>query len=108
MKHYALRTEQIYVGWVKRFFRFHDRLHSRDLDAADVEAFLSYLAVHRNVSASTQNQAKSALLFLYKEALGIALPWLDEVVQARVARRLPVVLTTREIRHLPDEFDGTM
>ena len=108
VKHYALRTEQVYVGWVKRYIHFHGKRHPRDLGAADVEAFLSHLAVARNVSASTQNQAKAALLFLYKEVLGVALPWLDEIVQARVARRLPVVLTTREMKALLDELDGTM
>ena len=108
VKHYALRTEQVYVGWVKRYIHFHGRRHPRDLGAADVEAFLSHLAVRRNVSASTQNQAKAALLFLYKEVLGITLPWLDEIVQARVSRRLPVVLTTREVKRLLDELDGKM
>lgn len=108
MKHYALRTEKVYVDWVKRFVLFHGKRHPRELGAADVEAFLSDLAVRRHVSASTQNQAKSALLFLYKEVLGIELPWLDEIVQARVTRRLPTVLTSREVKALLDELDGTM
>jgi integron integrase len=108
VKHYALRTEKVYVDWVKRFVLFHGKRHPRDLGAAEVEAFLSHLAVTRHVSASTQNQAKAALLFLYKEVLGIELPWLDEIVQARTTRRLPVVLTTREMKALLDELDGTM
>jgi integron integrase len=108
VKHYAIRTEKVYVDWVKRFVLFHEKRHPRDLGAAEVEAFLSHLAVDRHVAASTQNQAKSALLFLYKEVLDMPLPWLDEIVQARVARRLPVVLTTREIKSLLDELDGTM
>ncbi len=108
VKHYALRTEKVYVDWVRRFIRFHRRRHPRDMGAAEVEAFLSHLAVDRQVSASTQNQAKAALLFLYKEVLGSALPWLDEIVQARVTRRLPVVLTSREIKALLDELDGTL
>lgn len=70
------------------------------MGAAEVEAFLSYLAVERKVSASTQNQAKAALLYLYKQIIGIDLPWLDEVVQAKTPKRLPVVLTTREVRDL--------
>ncbi len=75
-KHYSIRTEASYIDWARRFILFHDKRHPCDLGAAEVEAFLTYLAVERGVSASTQNQAKSALLFLYKEVLGIALPWL--------------------------------
>jgi integron integrase len=108
VKHYALRTEKVYVDWVKRFVLFHGKRHPRTLGAAEVEAFLSHLATDRQVSSSTQNQAKAALLFLYKEVLGITLPWLDEIVQARVTRRLPVVLTTREVKALLDELDGSM
>jgi len=71
----------------------HGKRHPKDMGAAEVEAFLTHLAVARNVSASTQNQAKSALLFLYKEVLEIELPWLDNVTQAKAPKRLPVVLT---------------
>ena len=78
------------------------------MGAIEVEAFLSHLAVERNVSASTQNQAKSALLYLYKQVLGVELPWLDEVVQAKNPRRLPVVLTQREVRDLLDALNGPM
>ena len=108
VKHYALRTEKVYADWVRRFIVFHGRRHPRELSAAHVEAFLSDLAVTRSVSASAQNQAKAALLFLYKEVLGVSLPWLDEIVHAHVARRLPVVLTPREVRALVDELNGTM
>jgi integron integrase len=108
VKHYALRTEKTYVDWVRRFILFHGKQHPRNLGASEVEAFLSHLATARRVSAATQNQAKSALLFLYKDVLGIELPWLDEIVQARTARRLPTVLTTREVKALLDELDGTM
>jgi integron integrase len=108
VKHYSLRTEKVYVDWAKRFILFHGKRHPRDLGAADVEAFLSNLAIARQVSASTQNQAKAALLFLYKEVLGIQLPWLDEIVQARIAQRLPVVLTAREVKALLNELDGTV
>ena len=78
------------------------------MGAREVEAFLSHLAVDRHVSASTQNQAKSALLFLYKDVLAIELPWLDEVSQAKVSRRRPIVLTVHEVKALHDELDGTM
>ena len=108
VKHYAIRTEKVYVDWVRRYILFHERKHPSELDARHVEAFLSHLAVARKVSASTQNQAKAALLFLYKEVLEIDLPWLDEIVQAKVTRRLPVVLTTRKTKALLDELNGTM
>ena len=93
LKHYSLRTEQVYADWVRRFVIFHGRRHPRELGPEHVEAFLTSLAVERQVSASTQNQAKSALLFLYKEVLGVELPWLDRVESAKQPRRLPVVLT---------------
>jgi hypothetical protein len=97
--HYSIRTEEVYADWARRFILFHGKRHPKGLGAAEVEAFLSYLAVERKVSASTQNQAKGALLFLYKEVLQIHLPWLDGVTNARVTQRLPVVLTQREVRH---------
>lgn len=108
VKHYALRTEYAYVDWIRRFILYHRKRHPRDMGAAEVEAFLSYLATTCNVSASTQNQAKAALLFLYKEVLGTALPWLDEITQAKASRRLPVVLTPREVKALLDGLNGTM
>ena len=108
VKHYAIRTEKVYVDWARRYILFHGRTHPSDLGARHVEAFLSHLAVTRQVSAATQNQAKAALLFLYKEVLEIDLPWLDEIVQAKVTRRLPVVLTTRETKSLLDALNGTM
>ena len=96
------------MEWVRRFILFHGKRHPKEMGAREVEAFLSYLAEERNVAASTQNQAKSALLFLYKHVLGMELPWLNEVVQARTTRRIPVVLTTREVSLLLDQMDGTM
>ena len=104
--HYSIRTEQAYVDWARRFILFHGKRHPRDMGAADVTAFLTHLAVERNVSASTQNQAKAALLYLYKQVLGADLPWLDEVVQAKRPRRLPVVLTPAEVRALLQHMDG--
>ena len=76
VKHYSLRTEKSYIDWIKRYIWHFYKSHPKELGAEQVEVFLTYLAVQRNVSASTQNQAKSALLYLYKEVLGINLPWL--------------------------------
>lgn len=105
--HYSIRTEQVYVDWARRFILHHGKRHPRDMGAAEVEAFLSHLAVQRNVSAATQNQARSALLFLYREILGIELPWLSEVISAKQSRHLPVVLTEREVRELLLQLNGT-
>lgn len=108
LRHYSLRTEQAYVDWARRYILFHGKQHPQALGAEAVRDFLSYLASERNVSASTQNQAKSALLFLYREVLKIELPWLDEVIAAKASRRLPVVLTPTEARRLLDATSGTM
>jgi len=106
VRHYSLRTERAYLDWVRRFVLFHGKRHPERLGAAEVQAFLTHLAVERSVSSSTQNQAKSALLFLYREVLGLQLPWLDEIVGARLSRRLPVVLTPSEVRSLLAEMSG--
>lgn len=106
-RHYSIRTEEAYLDWARRFILFHGKRHPQDMGAAEVEAFLSHLAVERQVSASTQNQAKSAILYLYKQVLGMELPWLDEVVQAKNPRRLPVVLTPSEVRELLLHTEGT-
>ena len=106
-RHYSIRTEEAYVDWARRFILFHGKRHPRDMGVAEVEAFLSHLAVERHVSASTQNQAKAALLYLYKQVLEIDLPWLNEVVQAKRPKRLPVVLTPTEVRELLLHMDGT-
>ncbi|MBI3545079.1 MAG: integron integrase [Gammaproteobacteria bacterium] len=108
MKHYSIRTEQSYIDWSRRFILFHGKRHPRELGAHAVETFLTHLAVDRNVSASTQNQAKSALLFLYREVLDIDLPWLADITSAKASRRLPVVLTPREARLIINELSGTM
>lgn len=105
-RHYSIRTEEAYVDWARRFILFHGKRHPQDMGAAEVEAFLSHLAVDRQVSASTQNQAKAALLYLYKQVLQVELPWLDEVVQARRPRRLPVVLTPGEVCDLLLHTEG--
>ena len=108
VRHYSIRTEDTYVQWARRFILFHGKRHPLEMGAAEVTAFLTYLAVERTVSPSTQNQAKSALLFLYREVLGVALPWLDDIVAAKANRRLPVVLTPSEVRALLNELNGTM
>ncbi len=107
VKHYSIRTEQVYVDWIKRFIWFHDKRHPRDMGAQEVEAFLTHLAVKGKVSASTQNQAKSALLFLYREVLEQVLPWLDKVTQAKAPTRLPVVLTVAEVQAVLKRLSGT-
>lgn len=83
VKHYSIRTETQYLQWIWRFILFHDKRHPREMRVLEVEAFLTHLAVEGRVAASTQNQALSALLFLYREVLGINLPWLDGVVRAK-------------------------
>lgn len=107
VKRYSIRTEKQYVQWVRRFILFHDKRHPRGLGAAEVEAFLTHLAVEGNVATATQNQALSALLFLYREVLEINLPWLDNVVRAKRPARLPVVLTRQEVTALLDRMSGT-
>jgi integron integrase len=108
LRHYSIRTEEAYVDWARRFILFHNKRHPKEMGAEEVRDFLSHLATERNVAASTQNQAKSALLFLYREVLHVELPWLDEVIAAKTARRLPVVLTQTETRRLLDAMSGTM
>ena len=106
-KHYSIRTEQAYVDWIRRFIRFHDNRHPAELGPGDIERFLTSLAVDRNVAAATQNQAQSALLFLYREVLATELPWLDGVVRAKASRHLPVVLTPEEVDRLIGQLHGT-
>jgi integron integrase len=106
IKHYSIRTETQYVQWVRRFILFHGKRHPRDLGAAEMEAFLTHLAVDGNVAAATQNQALSALLFLYREVLQIDVPWLDKVVRAKRPQRLPVVLTRQEVRTVLEKMTG--
>lgn len=107
LKHYSIRTEDTYVEWIRRFILFHGKRHPKEMGASEVEGFLTRLAVHGRVSASTQNQAKSALLFLYKEVLGEQLPWLDNIETAKRPERLPVVLTVEEVKAILAEVDGT-
>jgi integron integrase len=107
VKHYSIRTEQAYLDWIKRFIRFHGLRHPAALGAPQIEAFLTHLAVDRHVAAGTQNQAKSALLFLYREVLGVELEWLDHVTRARAPVRVPVVLTRDEVHRVLLRLKGT-
>ncbi len=104
-KHYSYRTEQAYVGWIRRFILFHEKRHPLELGGQEVECFLTWLATDRSVAASTQTQALSALLFLYKHVLKIELPMLD-AVRAKRPKRLPVVLSQQEVRRLIDAVGG--
>jgi integrase len=106
-RHYSPRTEKAYVRWIIRFILFHGKRHADELGASEIERFLSSLATRSNVSASTQNQALSALLFLYKEVLGRELEWLSGVVRAKRPVRLPVVLSREEVRALLGHMHGT-
>ncbi len=104
--HYSPRTEDAYVGWIKRFIWFHNKRHPREMGPAEVEAFLSSLATQRGVSASTQNQALCALLFLYKQVLGLELGWVDGVTRAKRPERVPVVLTRQEVPLVLQQMQG--
>ncbi|WKJ90762.1 integron integrase [Methylomonas montana] len=99
-KHYSLSTEDTYVSWIKQFILFNGKRHPTEMGAAEVERFLTYLATERHVSSSTQNQALSAILFLYRDVLAVQLPWLDGFERSKKPRRLPVVLTTAEVQQL--------
>lgn len=107
VKYYSLRTEDAYLHWIRRFIFFHGKKHPREMGGPQVEAFLSHLATAGRVAASTQNQALSALLFLYREVLQVELPWMDGVVCAKRPKHLPVVLTENEVRALLAQMEGT-
>jgi len=106
VKHYSLRTEQAYTGWIRRFILASGKRHPRELGGTEVEAFLSRLATEGEVAAGTQNQALSALLFLYRDVLAIDLPWMASVVRAKRPRRLPTALSRDEVTRLSTVMDG--
>jgi integron integrase len=106
VRHGSRRTEKAYVAWIRRFILFHGKRHPAEMGGAEVTQFLSALAVQHNVAASTQNQALSALLFLYRDVLGQELPWLDEIVRARRPERIPVVLSRSEVHAIIGSLDG--
>jgi len=105
--HFSRRTEDAYAGWIRRFIIFHGKRHPKDLGSPEITSFLSSLAARDHVSASTQNQALAALLFLYREVLRQELPWLDGITRAKPSRRLPVVLTRDEVRRVMAQLAGT-
>ena len=107
VRHYSLRTEQTYVGWIKRFMLFHGKRHPRDMGGQEVQQFLSHLAVAGHVAASTQSQALSAVLFLYQQVLKQDIGWLDDVVRAKQSQRVPVVLTQDEVKAVLAHLSGT-
>ena len=106
-RHYSIRTEEAYVGWVRRFILFHNKRHPAEMGEPEVNQFLTHLAVTENVAASTQNQALSAILFLYQEVLGRELDRIEGVVRAKKPVRLPVVLTRDEVRSLLGAMTGS-
>ena len=105
-RHYSFRTEQQYISWIRRFILFHEKKHPADMSAPEIERFLTYLAVDRRVTASTQNQALSSLLFLYRHVLEVDLPWLENVVRARMPAHVPVVLSRKEVHRLLAHLQG--
>lgn len=107
LRHYSLRTEEAYVAWIKRFILFHNKRHPLEMGAAEINAFLTDLAVVGRVSASTQNQAFTALLFLYQKVLEVDPGRIAGVVRAVRPKRLPVVLTREEVRRVIEQLDGT-
>ena len=108
LKHYSLRTERTYCDWIERFIRFHDLRHPREMGEPEVSAFLTHLARDGNVAASTQNQALSSLLFLYKVVLKQEIGWLEDVERAKKPVRLPVVLTRDEVHKIFAHLNGTV
>ena len=105
-RHYGRRTEEAYVAWIRRYILFHGKRHPVEMGAPEITQFLSALAVRDKVAASTQNQALSALLFLYREVLELDAPWLDGLVSAKRPERLPVVLTRDEVRAVIQHLEG--
>jgi integron integrase len=105
-RHYSKRTERAYVGWIRRFILFQGKRHPEELSGAEVGAYLSSLASEENVSASTQNQALAALLFLYHQVLGRELEWLGDLVRAKRPKHVPVVLSRQEARELLARLQG--
>jgi len=106
-RHYSRRTEKAYWYWIRYFIFFHGKRHPAEMGAVEVTAFLNWLATERDVAAATQNQALSALLFLYRQVLGVELPWLDRLVRAQRPVRLPTVLSEAEVLRLLDCVQGS-
>jgi integron integrase len=107
IKHYSYRTEETYIFWIRRYILFHDKRHPKDMNSAEIESFLSHLAIKENVAASTQNQALSALLFLYREVLKLELNAPVNALRAKRSRYLPTVLTKEEVIEVIQQLSGT-
>ncbi len=107
LKHYSLKTERSYIGWIKRYIVFHNKRHPLTMGKEEIESFLSWLAADQGVSPTTQNQAFSALLFLYREVLGVNVSeWNIQALRAKERKHIPVVLTREEVRRVIDNLDG--
>ncbi len=107
VRHYSIRTEQAYCAWIRRFIFFNNTQHPSEIGVDEIHRFLCFLAEHDNVARSTQNQALSALLFLYKKVLKINLPRIDELTHSKRQRKLPTVLTKEEVKAILNRLDGT-
>jgi len=106
-KHYSIKTEHSYIGWIKRYIFFHNKRHPKDMGKIEIEQFLTWLAVEQKVSPATQNQAFSAILFLYKEVLGVDMSsWNIQALRAKERKHIPVVLTKDEVQKVIDNLDG--
>ena len=107
LRHYSRRTEEAYAAWIRRYIVFHRKTHPAQMGASEISQFLTWLAVDRRVSASTQNQALSALLFLYRDVLTVEIGEVPPIVRARIAERVPVVLSRDEVGALLEQLTGT-
>lgn len=107
LHHYSIRTEETYIQWIKRFIFFHNKRHPKEMGEKEIRSYLTHLAVDKHVAASTQNQALSAILFLYKRVLELELDWIDDVVRAKRPKYLPVVLTKSEVSTILNAMSGT-
>lgn len=107
MRHYSYETEKRYIYWIRHYIGFHNIRNPAEMAATEIEAFLSHLAVEKRVSASTQNQALAALLFLYRDVLSVDLPWLEKFVPAKKSAHVPVVLTKDEVKQIIGKLSGT-
>ena len=106
LKHMSIRTEEAYVSWVRRFILFHQKRHPKDMGAEEIRVFLTHLAVHDKVAASTQNNALCALLFLYRHVLKQSFPELGEIEWARKPRRMPTVFSMAEVQAVLAQLSG--
>jgi integron integrase len=107
LKHYSLRTEQTYKDWIKRYIIFHNKRHPKEMGIQEIQSYLSHLATEKNVAASTQNQALSAILFLYRHVLNIEIEFPTDIVRAQKSKTLPTVLTHQEAIAIINKMDGT-